>query len=213
MMNSIEVLFDMIGKTTSLVVPGTFFIVLAHQRNALMVSFFIGAIGNGIMSKVLKKVIRQERPTTLTKNIDDDDVQIEPSDYGMPSSHAMSMGFIGAYTALQQLPLVVATTPSILLYIAISLRYRIQTQLHSIEQIGVGLILGSLNSIIWRYLSTMYVMDYVTTHFLNEQGVLPVYALLISASIGALLVVGSVERRIKRRFFPSKKEELPRQRG
>jgi hypothetical protein len=57
-----------IGKSTSAVVAGTFYAVLAYKRDGLMVSFFIGAISNGILSKVLKKTFNQDRPTELSES-------------------------------------------------------------------------------------------------------------------------------------------------
>jgi len=94
------------------VVAGTFFLVLATQRDAYMLTFFIGSILNAVSSKVLKRVLDQDRP-----NDDDDDDggdngddgtdvkttkgKIDrPNDKGMPSSHATSLGFIGMYTSV-----------------------------------------------------------------------------------------------------------------
>lgn len=45
--------FNAVGSTTSIVVSGTYFVVLAYQRDALMVSFFIGSISNAVLGKVL----------------------------------------------------------------------------------------------------------------------------------------------------------------
>lgn len=191
--SSMDKLFQTIGKTTSIVVAGIFYIVLAYQRDALMVSFFLGAIANGVLSKVLKKVLKQERPAELVVNMD-----LPPSDNGMPSSHAMSLGFICTFTALQ-LPI---TTIPLLAYVFVSLRYRVQTSLHTVDQIVVGLVLGTLDSFLWSSLCfgtnpmNVNIMEWVTNVLLNEQGVLPVYALIVPAIIGVLLV-GSVERRIK----------------
>eukprot|EP00429_Kryptoperidinium_foliaceum_P011195 CAMPEP_0176002642 /NCGR_PEP_ID=MMETSP0120_2-20121206/754_1 /TAXON_ID=160619 /ORGANISM="Kryptoperidinium foliaceum, Strain CCMP 1326" /LENGTH=144 /DNA_ID=CAMNT_0017335241 /DNA_START=235 /DNA_END=669 /DNA_ORIENTATION=- len=90
-------LLEKIGSTTSMTVAGMFYLVLAWKRDALMVSFFIGSISNGILSKILKKMLKQERPPDL----DESAMEIRPSDNGMPSSHAMSLGFIGTFTAMQ----------------------------------------------------------------------------------------------------------------
>jgi membrane-associated phospholipid phosphatase len=184
-----------IGSTTSALVAGTFFVILAWQRDALMVSFFIGAISNGILSKILKKILKQERPAELEL----EDFELKPSDNGMPSSHAMSLGFIGTFTALalpwSRLP--------ILLYVLISLIYRVQTNLHTREQILVGISLGITNGYLWRILCVgdnawnINVMEWVSTHFLNDNGVLPFYMLAVPALVGAA-VVGSLERRIAR---------------
>ena len=64
-----------IGSTTSMFVAVTFFVLLAVKRDALMVSFFIGAINNGILSKVLKKLLNQERPAEISETVKD-----KPSD-------------------------------------------------------------------------------------------------------------------------------------
>lgn len=191
-----------IGSTTSTVVAGTFYAVLTWKRDALMVSFFIGSISNGILSKVLKKILKQERPAGL----DESTMEFAPSDNGMPSSHAMSLGFIGTFTALQ-LPW--ATVP-ILVYATISLVYRVKENLHTIEQILVGAVVGSLNGFVWRSFCfgdnpfDIHVINWVSGSLLNEQGLLPWYGLAIPALVGAA-VVGSVERRISR-FLKSKPE-------
>jgi membrane-associated phospholipid phosphatase len=184
-----------IGSTASALVAGTFFVILAWQRDALMVSFFIGAISNGILSKILKKILKQERPAELEL----EDLELKPSDNGMPSSHAMSLGFIGTFTALA-LPW---TRLPILLYVLISLIYRVQTNLHTREQVLVGVLLGITNGYLWRILCVgdnawnINVMEWVSTHFLNDNGVLPFYMLAVPALVGAA-VVGSLERRIAR---------------
>lgn len=168
-----------------------------------MVSFFIGSISNGILSKVLKKILKQQRPAELVES----SLELPPSDNGMPSSHAMSLGFIGTFTALQ-LPW---TAVPLLLYVVVSLIYRVKSKLHTVEQILVGVTVGSLNGMVWRSLCMgnnpwgIDVMDWVTAHFLNEQGLLPWYGLAVPALIGAA-VVGSVERRISRFLSQTKQE-------
>ena len=127
----------LIGKNTNILVSMTFFITLAYYRNAFMISFFIGACANGVLCKALKKIIRQERPVEL-QNVDVDIVKIKPKDNGMPSSHAMSLGFICFFTALT----LSWTTVPLILFVMLSLIFRIQSKLHTKEQIGVGLFLG-----------------------------------------------------------------------
>ena len=183
----IQVIFNCIGSTTSTVVSGMFFVVLAWKRDAIMVFFFIGAICNGVLSKVLKRILRQERPAELDKT----DIPLKPGDNGMPSSHAMSLGFIGTFTAL----ILPWTKIPLLSYVMTSLLYRIETNLHSRDQVLVGLVLGSINGAIWKRLCDTMIIDVVSQYFLNEAGVLPWYLLAIPALLGAM-VVGSVERRI-----------------
>jgi hypothetical protein len=189
-----------IGSTTSLLVAGTFYAILCYKRDAFMVAFFIGAILNGILSKVLKRVLGVSRPEAL----DPTTLDLAPSDNGMPSSHAMSLGFIGTFTALT-LP---QTTIPLLIYCLVSLIYRVQSNLHTIEQIGVGAVLGTLNGALWWKLCTggvvlgdklINIVDRVAASSIiidPHTRLLPWYMLSVPALIGAA-VVGSVERRLQ----------------
>lgn len=183
-----------IGASTSLLVSGTFFVALAVQRDALMVTFFSGAITNGILSKVLKKILNQDRPSDLV-----DSSMEKPSDKGMPSSHAMSLGFIGTFTmlTLEWTRLVIPT------YVALSLYYRVRTRLHTIEQVAVGIAFGVANGYVWRHLADgtnpfgINVMEFFSRTVLNDQGLLPIPLLFVPALAG-IVVVGSIERKISK---------------
>jgi len=191
--NALETIFNTIGSTTSIVVSGIFFVELAYQRDALMVSFFIGSILNAVFGKILKRILNQDRPQELETA----DMKVKPGDKGMPSSHAMSLGFIGTFVSLTlpwtQLP--------IIMYTMISLVYRVNTKLHTWQQIVVGFVVGSTNGAIWRHLCDgrnpfhVNVMEIVSTNLLDANGQLPWPMLLAPALVGAI-VVGSVERRI-----------------
>lgn len=189
--SQINMAVKVIGSSTSFVVSGLFFAVLAWRRDALVVSFFIGSIVNAILSKILKKIINQTRPLEL----DDDN---HPGDKGMPSSHAMSLGFIATFVALEY-PIV--QIPSVI-YTIVSLWYRIQVKLHTWQQIVVGAVLGSLHGWIWFHLChgdnpwNIHIMDMVTKYFLVE-GVLPIPLLAVPLLIGAA-TIGSFTRRIRR---------------
>lgn len=202
---SMESISKMLGSTTSSVVAGTFFIVLAYKRDTFMLTFFIGSILNGIISKVLKKVLKQDRPDGY---LADSSIKVKPSDNGMPSSHAMSLGFIITTVSVELALLMnnrfLSCTLCALLwsYVAISLRYRVQSCLHTKEQIWVGLGGGISNALLWRSLATgtnillpsVNVMN-VVSGMLPDSGVMPVQLLIVPAMIGAA-VVGSFERRI-----------------
>jgi membrane-associated phospholipid phosphatase len=183
-----------IGASTSMLVSGTFFVALAVQRDALMVTFFIGAITNGVLSKVLKKILNQDRPSDLV------DSSIEkPSDKGMPSSHAMSLGFIGTFTMLT----LEWTRLFIPAYVALSLYYRVRTRLHTIEQVAVGMVFGVANGYIWKHLADgtnpfgINFMAFFSSTVLNDQGLLPIPLLVVPALAG-IAVVGSIERKISK---------------
>jgi membrane-associated phospholipid phosphatase len=183
-----------IGSSTTIVVSGLFFLVLLWKRDALMVSFFIGAISNGVLSKILKKLINQTRPPELEHV---DDIQLKPGDKGMPSSHAMSLGFISTFIACNlswtQMPLFV--------YAVVSLIYRVQVKLHTWQQVVVGSIVGSTNGFLWYRLCIgsnpwkIHIMNFVTRYFLNENGQLPLPLMIVPFLVGAA-TIGSFERRI-----------------
>lgn len=128
-------ILEYVGKSTSTLVSLSFFSVLAWKRDAFMLTFFIGAISNAILSKILKRVLDQSRPEAL---VDAQSIRVKPTDPGMPSSHAMSLGFIGTFTSLNLPPISIP----MLIYIVIALYYRIKINLHSIEQVLVGIVLG-----------------------------------------------------------------------
>ena len=187
-LNNLPMPVSLVGSTTSILVSGVFFATLAWRRDALMVAFFLGAISNGILSKVLKKVINQSRPEGAN------DMPLKPSDGGMPSSHAMSLGFIGTFTSFE-VPFEYRV--GLVVYAVVSLYYRVAVQLHTWPQIGVGLAIGVTNGALWWYLCRQGVMEWVSVNLLNEDGQLPIVLLAVPAIVG-VLVVGSVERRLKR---------------
>jgi hypothetical protein len=198
----------LVGKSTSAVVSLTFFAALAYYRNAYMISFFVGSIVCAITGKILKRVLNQERPEELQTS---SEIKLKPSDKGMPSSHATSLGFIGTFVTLtiwrysDQLPseiLFWGIQPLLVAYIVASLAYRIQVKLHTKDQVYVGVTLGTSIGIMWHQLTIgawpfqVAVTDLIAQHFLPASSTLPVAFLAFPALIG-LFVVGSFERRIK----------------
>ena len=181
-------LVSLVGGTTSLFVSGLFYVVLVWKRNAVMSAFFIGSIGNAVLGKVLKKIINQTRPPDMVVS----ELRLKPSDGGMPSSHAMSLGFIGTFTFLHQ-PFWLLFP--ILLFTATSLLYRVQVKLHTWEQVVVGLTVGSTNAFLFYTYVESTLIDLLQQTILNQDGLLP-YPFLIVPSVVGALVVGSVERRI-----------------
>jgi len=193
-----------------------------------MLTFWIGSILNAIASKVLKRILNQDRPDDTTA-ADDTAAEIvvstnKPNDKGMPSSHAMSLGFIGMYTSiglwnsLTQLAssistssnyggslIVIASTVYGLIwsYVAVSLIYRVKSRLHTIQQVWVGLFFGVTNALFWNSLAygtnplipSANMMNTVSFYVLPEGSGTFVQCLVVPAVVG-LLVIGSFERRI-----------------
>ena len=202
-----------IGSTTTIVVSGLFFVVLAYKRNAIMISFFIGAIMNGILSKVLKKLIQQTRPVELYQPPTSSSTSTTarpmevPQDHGMPSSHAMSLGFISTFIVCNIMSLQIP----LLLYTVASLYYRVQVKLHTYQQVLVGSILGSTNGFLWYRLCTgnnpfnIHIMNLVKKYLFNNQEQLPIPYLIVPLLVGAA-TIGSFERRISALLRKKKKE-------
>lgn len=206
-----------IGSTTSIFVSGTFFVILSYKRDSFMLTFFIGSILNGITSKILKRALNIDRPDG---HLNKSSVKIKPSDKGMPSSHAMSLGFICTYTALEIFKLMgkgltsLSIISALMIYSAISLIYRVQSKLHTTDQIVVGLSAGIFNSMMWRSLAfginpifpSINIMEWIQLKILPDSGVMPMHYLIVPALVGAM-VVGSVERRISLWLRNRKKDE------
>jgi len=206
-----------IGKSTSTLVSLLCFATLAYKRNATMVSFFLGSIVNAVVAKVLKRIIKQQRPETTDPHDDDDDgtSTIRPTDNGMPSSHSMSLGFIGTFTYLGWGKKHSIVAPILLIYIITSLFYRVQAKLHTKEQVYVGVLFGALNGYMWHQFtfgfwpfSTNF-NSIISNKLLPPSGIFPPQYLILPAFVG-LAVVGSFERRISR-WMKKKKVETQTQ--
>ena len=141
----------------------------------------------------------------------------------------MSLGFIGTFTILSILLNENITTvfhvfrkwSSVLLlvsYCFVSLWFRVATQLHTPEQIMVGLSLGTTNAVVWRMIGfthgftftfnknqVMTVQDWVSRNIIPSHG-LPIQFMIIPAFVG-LIVVGSFERRISSWLEKSKRKD------
>ena len=211
-------LFDgattVIGKSASSLVSLSFFLLLSTQRDAITTTLFIGSILNAISGKILKKIIDHDRPAELELS---DKGKLKPSDGGMPSSHAMSLSFIG--TVILFGVIVPATTTAagggsssimsitggalMVIYSAIALRYRVRDHLHTLDQIIVGYGLGLFNAIVWLKFAVNNndgavrpVVSMVQKYLISsETNQFPVVGLLVPILVG-VLVVGSFERRI-----------------
>lgn len=109
-----------------------------------------------------------------------------------------------------------AKVPIIVVYCWISLLYRIQTQLHTVEQIVVGTVVGSTNGALWWLLCTSTNGNFNTVEWIqaspimdSQTGLLPWYWMSVPALVGAA-VVGSVERRLIQ-FLKKKKNSNRKQ--
>ena len=195
-------IFAFVGQSTSVLVSGTFFSVLAWQRSTFMVAFFLGAIANAILSKVLKRVLDQSRPTTNGTDL---------SDNGMPSSHAMSLGFISTVTAstfmgASSFPFVALLLAA---YTIVSLTYRVYAQYHTTAQVIAGLVGGCTNGWLFAQQGRFVLVEWLHTHavflFPPDATSFAVPWLIVPILLGAA-TVGSIERRIPKIVRSLRKE-------
>ncbi|KAI3519228.1 hypothetical protein L1887_08255 [Cichorium endivia] len=118
------------------------FILLRHDDVALWA--VLGSVLNVILSFTLKKIINQERPAS--------EVGCGP---GMPSSHAQSVSFATIFMILSIIGWLGLNGFSAILsglIIAVGIYFswlRVLLRYHTISQVVVGAIVGSLFSILW----------------------------------------------------------------
>ncbi|XWS29271.1 hypothetical protein CRYUN_Cryun24cG0014000 [Craigia yunnanensis] len=139
-------------------------ILWRHDAEALWMA--MGSIVNALLSNGLKRLLNQERPVAGLK-----------SDPGMPSSHAQSIFFTVVFTIASILEwlgvneLSVSITVLALAFGSYFSWLRVSQQLHTISQILVGAVIGSIFSILW-YMSWNAVVLEAFNSSLLVQGVL-----------------------------------------
>ncbi|PIN15770.1 Dolichyl pyrophosphate phosphatase [Handroanthus impetiginosus] len=127
-------------------------ILLRHDAEALWAA--MGAVLNAILSIALKKVLNQERPTSTLR-----------SDPGMPSSHAQSIFYTIAFLNLSIVEWyamnILTTTLSGFFFILGSYFswLRVSQKLHTLGQVIVGAVIGTLFSIFWFWSWNSFVLN------------------------------------------------------
>ncbi|KAL1369706.1 hypothetical protein HN51_000065 [Arachis hypogaea] len=127
------------------------FILWRHDGEAIW--FAGGSISNAMFSVSLKKILNQKRPSTLK------------SDPGMPSSHAQSISFTVLFVILSSFGCLgvnayTITCSGMALGFGSYFSYlRVSQKLHTVKQVIVGAILGSILSISWYWLWNSFVLE------------------------------------------------------
>lgn len=153
----------LLGLSTKWVVSYSIAAVLLIRRDPITMAFVVGAMLNGIVGKILKRIINESRP-----------VGAKLSDPGMPSSHGMSLCFIGASAALALagwdiLPSwwpsglgVYQSILAMLVYIVAALSWRVKEGLHTTEQILAGAGFGLTDAYLWHTFGAMRTAGLIT---------------------------------------------------
>jgi len=153
--SAVKVVADEVSRNTRWIVSLTAAAILLFRRDAIAVSAIVGALGNAVLSKVLKKVLQQDRPEGAP-------LHAETSDPGMPSSHAMSLFFFCGYLCAATVtwsgfpPAGVAGACVGLVAVATyAARWRVTAGFHTTQQVVVGAVLGGLNGVTWQQLTNL----------------------------------------------------------
>ncbi|XP_023749084.1 lipid phosphate phosphatase epsilon 2, chloroplastic [Lactuca sativa] len=132
------------------------FILLRDDNQALWA--VLGSVLNVVLSFTLKKIINQERPVS--------EVSCGP---GMPSSHAQSISFATIFMILSIVGWVGLNGYSAILsglIIAVGVYFtwlRVLLRYHTISQVVVGAIVGSIFSIVWFSTCDIMVLNALTS--------------------------------------------------
>ena len=157
---------NFIGRSAKLAVSCAAAGAILRSESWRPMYFIGGGLANGVLSKTLKAIIRQPRPSASKKK-----------GFGMPSSHAQSLFyfasillFLGIYPPSSSFPFdgnygKIASSRSTLspligllslLYAIIASSYRVTSQLHTILQTFAGAITGTIMAcIVYKYESSV----------------------------------------------------------
>ncbi len=137
---------------------------LLSRRDTKALSLVIGICGNGIVAKILKRIINESRPQESYLN-----------DPGMPSGHTMSLFFIATSFVLllanpQYQPMYWPVLRSVNAFhmrvvivayaIAMSI-WRVQQGIHSKPQVEVGALLGITNALCYHFFISFHVAQVI----------------------------------------------------
>jgi membrane-associated phospholipid phosphatase len=137
---------DLIGFYGPLIV-GLINCVYLWRRKIILITYVLFFMVNIFINGVLKNIIQEPRPTGQVYLNEYDIVpNTAPSKYGMPSGHAQAMGYSITFLYL------VAKSPALLIinvFIgSLTVYQRFKYRRHTISQLVIGLVMGSLVAII-----------------------------------------------------------------
>jgi membrane-associated phospholipid phosphatase len=136
-------ILDYIGFYGPLILVILNMIFMWKQKTYALV-YFIAIIVNEYLNQLLKLVFKQSRPMNynISENVGATKYMVGPHKYGMPSGHSQSVFFSMMYVWL--------VTQSVWVLIAelfvclLTVIQRWQYKKHTIEQLGVGAVIGML---------------------------------------------------------------------
>ncbi|XP_062155844.1 lipid phosphate phosphatase epsilon 2, chloroplastic [Alnus glutinosa] len=135
-----------LNRMSKWLVAGLFGGVILWRHDAVAIWAAMGSVLNSMLSIILKRILNQERPVSTLR-----------SDPGMPSTHSQSIFFTVAFTIVSIMEWLGMNEFSITIS-GLTLAFgsylswlRVSQQFHTVNQVVVGAILGSIFSILWSW--------------------------------------------------------------
>jgi membrane-associated phospholipid phosphatase len=127
---------------------------LWNQKKEL-ITYFIFYVFNSMLNEFLKRIIREPRPKGFEKNIELTAIPYGGiHHYGMPSGHSQSCFFSLVFLWLVTRSYILFIIEFIICLLTVFQRWK--NKKHTIEQLGLGAIVGSLFA---------YIAYYITNHY------------------------------------------------
>ncbi|CAK9784478.1 hypothetical protein CC85DRAFT_284742 [Cutaneotrichosporon oleaginosum] len=135
-------------------------IAILWTRNAHCAWFAAGAVGSTVITRIIKRTIRQPRPPPPPPSTKPAPVRPKRT-YGMPSTHSTALGFYFAYM-WPLLPLVSSAVwgerVAVAAITALTLWSRVELGYHTVPQVVVGTTVGVVCAFGWKSLWDAYPM-------------------------------------------------------
>lgn len=176
-------LFNAVGLSSKFFVSGIATIVLYCTDSWIPLYYILASVINGIISKMLKLMIRQPRPSKSGKE-----------GYGMPSSHTQAFFFFFTVVGLNSsrflgYQLSMGLSLSILCYSCMASYWRVVAGVHTFSQTLVGALVGVLfgGFISRNEVSLIGILNPMT----KETTGVPLIAKMFISTLGALVICKS----------------------
>jgi hypothetical protein len=147
-----ESIFDTLGFLAPFLLFG-FTVWNLRTQTYYLGAYVIGWFANSLLNHILKQTIKEPRPTT-NKALG----HTKALGYGMPSAHTQSCFF--SITYLYAIKRSTAFLIGELFLGALTFYQRWKTKMHTVEQLGLGSVVGIGFALFVYYLTYRYLHDY-----------------------------------------------------
>ena len=134
LLSPLSSIYNALGKSTKSVVTSAAITSILYSRTLKPFYYVAMGVVNAFLSKLLKQLIRQPRPTQNSNSV---------TEYGMPSSHAQSL-FYFTTVIIANFRSNSILISSVLMYSILAASWRVVSGLHSLEQTIFGSLVGAV---------------------------------------------------------------------